>query len=244
MSRTRTLDTPGRMQGAAPEFLVPPETLDAVSPSGDRGGMIIGSGPQGEPLGTSILRPQPTRMVTVGGLYLARQIALRAMATGAWVVVATGRPAAWKVLEQAAGETPDGQQVPLAQIRRLTPFDLPRSTEDAPLLVIHDGGAVPQELFPPRSAWQTTMYVLPYLHPQVGNGPAASTAELVLLQRLPLNQAELAGRIWYLQPPQIQQLTMLSDDGAIALGNMVWTPIQLVTNKREQEILGPVRRGD
>lgn len=244
MSRTRTLDTPGRTRGAAPEFLVPSETLDAVSPSGDRGGMIIGSGPKGEPLGTSILRPQPTRMVTVGGLYLARQIALRAMATGAWVIVATGRPAAWKVLERAAGETPDGRQVPLAQIRRLTPFDLPRSTEDAPLLVIHDGGAVPQELFPPRSAWQTTMYVLPYLHPQVGSGTAANTADLVLLQRLPLNQAQLAGRIWYLQPPQVQQLTTMQDDGVIALGNMVWTPIQLVTNKREQEILGPVRRGD
>lgn len=171
MSRTRTLDIPGHPRGAAPEFLVPPEALDAISPSGDRGGMIIGSGPQGEPLGTSILRPQPTRMVTVGGLYLARQLALRAMATGAWVVVATGRPAAWKVLEQAAGETPDGQPVPLVQIRRLAPFDLPRSTEDAPLLVIHDGGAVPQELFPPRSAWQTMMYVLPYLTLRLAAAP-------------------------------------------------------------------------
>jgi hypothetical protein len=110
--------------------------------------------------------------------------------------------------------------------------------------VIHDGGAVPQELFPPRAAWQTTMYVLPYLHPQVGNGTAATTADLVLLQRLPLNQAQLARRIWYLQPQQAQQLTTLQDDGLIALGNMVWTPIRLVTNKKEQEILGPIRRGD
>lgn len=248
MSRTRTLDMPGNVKGAAPEFLVPPETLDAVSPSGDRGGMIIGSGAQGEPLAASVLRPEPTRMVTVGGLYLARQLALRAMATGAWVVVATGRPAAWKVLEDAAGETPDGKQVPLAQIRRLSPFDLPRSTEDAPLLVIHDGGAVPQELFPPRAAWQTTMYVLPYLHPQVGNGTTANTADLVLLQRLPLNQAQLAARIWYFDrarvQAQIQQLTTLQDDGVIALGNMLWAPIRLVTDKKEQDVLGPIRRGD
>jgi hypothetical protein len=241
---SRTLSTPGNPYSAAPEFLVQPEALDSISPPGNRGGMILGAGPQNEPFGASLVRPQPTRMVTVGGLYLARQIALRAMATGAWVVIATGRPSAWKVLEQAAGQTPDGQRVPALQIRRLDPFNLPRATEDTPLLVIHDGGAVPQELFPPHGPWQTTMYVLPYLHPQVGNGTAANTADLVLLQRLPLNQAQLAGRIWTLQPQQVQQLTALKDDGVIALGNMVWTHLQLQTKPREQELLGPIRRGD
>lgn len=248
MSRTRTLDMPGSLNGAAPEFFVTPETLDTVSPSGDRGGMIIGWGAEDEPLAASVLRPQPTRMVTVGGLYLARQIALRAMAIGARVVIATGRPASWKVLENAVGTTPEDQRVPLVQIRRLNPFELPRATEDSPVLVVHDGGAVPQELFPPRAPWQTTMYVLPYLHPQVGNGTTANTADLVLLQRLPLNQAELAARIWYFDrsrvQQQIQQLTALQDDGVIALGNMLWAPVRLRTDEKEEEILGPIRRGD
>jgi hypothetical protein len=249
MSRTRTLDMPGSLNGAAPEFFVEPATLDAVSPSGDRGGMVVGRGPQDEPLTASVLRPQPTRMVTVGGLYLARQIALRAMAIGARVVIATGRPASWKVLESAVGPLPDEQRAHLLQIRRLTPFDdMPRATEDSPLLVVHDGGAVPQELFSPRAPWQTTMYVLPYLHPQVGNGTTANTADLVLLQRLPLNQAELAARIWYFDrsrvQQQIQQLTALQDDGVIALGNMLWAPVRLVTDEKEEEILGPIRRGD
>jgi hypothetical protein len=240
----RTSQVPGIGQPAGPEFFVPPETLDAISPPGDRGGTILGSTAQNDPLTVSLLRPQPTRFITVGGLYLARQIAVRAMATGAWVIVATGRPTAWKVLETAAGQTPDGKQVPLAQIRRISPFDLPRATEDAPLLVIHDGGAVPQELFPPRAPWQTLMYVLPYLHPQVGNGPVTASADLVLLQRLPLNQAQLAQRLWSLQPQQTQELTALPDDGVIALGNMAWTRVRLFTKDREQEILGPVRRGD
>ena len=243
MSRSRTIDVPGN-QGAAPEFLVTPETLDAIAPSGDRGGVIIGSDPQNEAAAASILRPHPTRMVTVGGLYLARQVALRAMATGAWVIIATARPAAWKMLEHTAGQTPDGKPSPLFQIRRLTHFPLPPFDEDTPLLVIHDGGAVPQELFPPRAPWQTTMYVLPYLHPQVSSGQAANTADLVLIQRLPLNQAQLAQRIWSLMNPQVQQLTQLKDDQVIALGNMTWTMIRLVTNKKEQEILGPIRRGD
>ncbi|GAB2650435.1 hypothetical protein GCM10027271_05340 [Saccharopolyspora gloriosae] len=248
MSRTRTLDTPGNSTGTAPEFLVRPEMLDLVAPPGDRGGMIIGAGPNREPMTASILRPEPTRLVTVGGLYLARQIALRAIAAGAWVHVATGRPAAWRAVEQAAGRTPDGKPAPVFSFRRLAPYDLPRGSEDAPLLIIHDGGAVPQEMFAPRTPWQTTMYVLPYLHPQAGSGTAANAADLILLQRLPLQQAQLAARFWYFEPQrrqqQIQQLTQLSDDSVIALGDMMWRPITLVSGAKEREILGPIRRGD
>ncbi|KAA2264703.1 hypothetical protein F0L68_06325 [Solihabitans fulvus] len=242
MSRSRLLDTQGQTKGVAPEFLVSPEMLDVVSPSGDRGGMVLGSGMQGEPLTISVLRSAPTRVVMVGGLYLARQVALRAMATGAWITIATGRPAAWQPVARAAGEGPDGRPSPLVQIRRLSPVELPRPTEDGPLLVVHDGGHVPQELFPPRSPWQTTMYVLPYLHPQAGG--TANSADLVLLQRLPVGQAQLAGRIWRLPPPMVQQLTTLKDDQVIALGRNLWRPMRLVTTPREQQILGAVRRGD
>jgi hypothetical protein len=234
--------TTRNQSSVAPEFLVSPAMLDAVSPSGDRGGMVIGAGLNSEPLSVSVLRPSPTRIVCVGGLYLARQLALRAMATGAWVVVATARPAAWQVLAKAAGEGPDGRPVPLVQIRRLNPVELPRATEDGPLLVMHDGGSTPQELFPPRSAWQTTVYVLPYLHPQAT--AMANSADLVLLQRQPVGQAQLAGRIWRLPPPLVQQLTNLKEDQVVALGRNLWRPVRLLTTPREQQILGPVRRGD
>lgn len=241
MARTRLLDSQSQ-SGVAPEFLVSPAMLDAVSPSGDRGGMVLGSGMNNEPLAVSVLRPSPTRIVCVGGLYLARQLALRAMATGAWVVVATARPAAWQVLAKAAGEGPDGRPVPLVQIRRLNPVELPRATEDGPLLVMHDGGSTPQELFPPRSAWQTTVYVLPYLHPQAT--AMANSADLVLLQRQPVGQAQLAGRIWRLPPPLVQQLVNLKEDQVVALGRNLWRPVRLLTTAAEKSILGPVRRGD
>ncbi|MDQ3764170.1 MAG: hypothetical protein M3460_22080 [Actinomycetota bacterium] len=239
---SRTLDNPARAVTVAPEFLVTPDLLDAVSPAGDRGGMVLGCGPHDEPLSVSVLCPQPTRLVLVGGLYLARQVALRAMATGAWVIIATGRPAAWQLLTQAAGEGPDGRPTPLMQVRRLAPVELPRASEDAPLLVVHDGGAVPQELFPPRSPWQTTLYVLPYLHPQAEG--TANNADLVLLQRLGVGQAELAARIWRLSAQMANQLAMLTDDGVVALGPNLWLPLRLVTTPAEREILGPVRRGD
>jgi ESX secretion system protein EccE len=241
MARGRQLDLSSQA-GVAPEFLVSPAMLDAVSPAGDRGGMVLGSGMNNEPLAVSVLRPTPTRIVCVGGLYLARQLALRAMATGAWVVVATARPAAWQVLAKAAGEGPDGRPVPLVQIRRLNPVELPRATEDGPLLVMHDGGSTPQELFPPRSAWQTTVYVLPYLHPQATG--LANSADLVLLQRQPMGQAQLAGRIWRLPPPLVQQLVNLKEDQVVALGRNLWRPVRLLTTPKEKQILGPVRRGD
>jgi hypothetical protein len=236
---SRTL---GSGSAVAPEFLVSPGLLDAVSPSGDRGGMVLGCGPHNEPLSVSVLRPQPTRLVVVGGLYLARQVALRAMATGAWVIIVTGRPDAWQLIAHAAGTGPDGRPAPLVQIRQLVPLELPRASEDAPLLVVHDGGAVPQELFPPRSPWHTTLYVLPYLHPQVGN--TAINADLVLLQRLPSDQAQLAAGMWQLSAPMVAQLSALTDDGVVALGPNLWLPLRLVTTPAEREILGPVRVGD
>jgi hypothetical protein len=128
------------------------------------------------------------------------------------------------------------------QVRRLVPLELPRASEDAPLLVVHDGGAVPQELFSPRSPWQTTLYVLPYLHPQAET--TANNANLVLLQRLPIAQAQLAAQMWRLSPPMLNQLAALPDDGVVALGPNLWLPLRLVTTPAERDILGPVRRGD
>jgi hypothetical protein len=220
----------------AAEFLVSPGLLDAISPPVERGGVILGCGSQDEPLSVSMLRPQPTRLTLVGGLYLARQLALRAMATGAWVIVATGRPAAWQQLVRAGGDGPLPQLCPLA------PVELPRASEDAPLLVVHDGGALSQELFPPRSPWQSTLCLLPYLHPQAES--ATINADLVLLQRLSGEQAELAGTMWRLTAPMTRQLAALTDDGVVALGPNLWLPLRLVTTPAEREILGPIRRGD
>jgi hypothetical protein len=227
---------------AAPEFLVTPGLLDAISPSRDSGGMVLGCSTDDEPLSVSVLRPQPTRLLVVGSLYLARQAALRAMAAGAWLVIVTGRPAAWQVLTRAAGDGSSGRLTPLVQVRPLEPAELPRASEDAPLLVVHDGGAVPQELFPPRSPWQTTLYVLPYLHPQASE--TAINADLVLLTRLAAEQTELAAGIWQLPPSMAARLATLPDDGVVALGPNLWLPMRLVTTPAERDILGPIRNGD
>lgn len=226
----------------APTFMVTPESLDVISAPGRHGGVLLGMDQHKQPLTVSILRPTPTRVAMIGGLYLARQVAMRALATGAWIVIATGRPAAWQSLVRAAGPGPDGRPSPLVHVRRLSPVELPPASEDRPMLMIHDGGAAPQEMFPPRTPWQTTAYVLPYLHPQASL--TANQADLVLIQRLTPPHAHLAGQIWHLPPQLAQQLTMLPDNQVIALGKNLWVPITLVSNQREIQLLGPIRRTD
>ncbi|HEY8372856.1 MAG TPA: hypothetical protein VIL00_08950 [Pseudonocardiaceae bacterium] len=230
-------------EGVAPEFLVSPEMLDAVSPTGLRGGMVLGTLlDRQEAQAVSVLRNAPTRIVLVGGMYLARLVTLRAMATGAWVVIATGRPNLWQPIVRAAGTGPDGRPSPVVQIRRLAPVELPLASEDSPLLVVHDGGPTPQEILPPRSPWQTTLYVLPYLHPQAGT--IINQADLVMLQRLPMGQAELAARMWRLHPQMLRQLASLKDDQVVLTRWQMWLPLRLFTTQKEQQLLGPIRRGD
>jgi hypothetical protein len=36
----------------------------------------------------------------------------------------------------------------------------------------------------------------------------------------------------------------LKDDQVVALGTNLWRPLRLVTTQLEQQLLGPVRRGD
>jgi hypothetical protein len=239
MSRSQGFGT----KTVAPEFVVTPQLLDAVSPAGDRGGIVIGADQQNSPLNVSLVRSRPTRIAVVGPLYLAKMLALRALGTGAWIVVATARPGAWTVLQQATGAPPNSPLSQHVQIRRLAPTELPRPSEDRPILVIHDGGPTPQELFPPRSPWHTTMYVLPYLHPQIE--PIARQSDLVFTQRIPPGQAQLAQRFWNLPPQTFGALTGIKDDQVITLGlNNLWRIVRLVTGPKETQILGPIRRAD
>jgi hypothetical protein len=84
--------------------------------------------------------------------------------------------------------------------------------------------------------------VLPSLVPAVSD--LADDADLVLLQRLPPHEAELAARLWRLTPAMTEVLRTLPDRGVVLLGRNLWRRVDLVTGPRETAILGPVRRGD
>ncbi|GAA4941171.1 hypothetical protein EV188_112108 [Actinomycetospora succinea] len=217
----------------APTFSVPPALVDALGPPVRPAGVVLGADPDGEPVAVSLVRPTPTRVVLLGGLYLARQVTLRAVGTGTRAVVVTGRPPVWDTVQEA-GDT-------LVRVVGEPPPDL-AAPEGDPLLVVHDRGATARGPAPARRPRQTTLVVLPSLVPAVSD--LADDADLVLIQRLPPHEAELAGRLWRLTPAMTETLRTLPDRGVVLLGRNLWRRVDLVTGPRETAILGPVRRGD
>lgn len=232
----------------APAFSAPAALLDTLGPPVRPAGMVLGADPDGEPVTVSLVRPAPTRAVLLGGLYLARQVTLRAVGAGAHAVVVTGRPPVWDAVRRAA-EPDDARHVPpdeddpdaAVRVVREPPPDL-SVPGGAPLLVVYDRGATARGPAPARRPRQTTLVVLPSLVPAVSD--LADDADLVLIQRLPPHEAELAGRLWRLTPTMTETLRTLPDRGVVLLGRNLWRRADLVTGPRETAILGPVRRGD
>jgi hypothetical protein len=229
----------------APAFSVAPPLLDALGPPVRPAGVVLGADPQGEPVSVGLVRAAPTRVVLLGGLYLARQVTLRAVGAGVHAVVVTGRPPVWDAVRRAgAPDTdpaePDDPEAPVRVVGE-TPADL-AVTGGPPLLVVHDRGATPRGPAPARRPRQTTLVVLPSLVPAVSD--LADDADLVLIQRLPPHESELAGRLWRLTPAMTETLRTLPDRGVVLLGRNLWRRVDLVTGPRETAILGPVRRGD
>ncbi|GLZ44611.1 hypothetical protein Acsp06_07960 [Actinomycetospora sp. NBRC 106375] len=239
MSAGRTAPTRADLE-IAPAFSVSPPLLDALGPPVRSAGVVLGADPDGEPVVVDLLRPAPTRVVLLGGLYLARQVTLRAVGTGAHAVVVTGRPPVWDAVRESAGPFGEGAE-DVVRILREAPGDLAVG-HGPPLLVVHDRGATARGPAPARRPHQTTLVVLPSLVPAVSD--LADDADLVLIQRLPPHEAELAGRLWRLTPAMTETLRTLPDRGAVLLGRNLWRRVDLVTGPRETAILGPVRRGD
>jgi hypothetical protein len=126
---------------------------------------------------------------------------------------------------------------------RLSPVELPRPSEDGPLLVVHDGGPTPQELFPPRSAVADHGLTC-CVHAPAGRG-TANAADLVLLQRLRSarhsSRPDHGGcrRRWCTSSPRCRR-------PVVALGRNLWKPLAGVSPRSAStaDPSGPVRRGD
>ncbi|MDR7279684.1 hypothetical protein [Catenuloplanes atrovinosus] len=141
-----------------------------------RDGLFLGRDRAGEPV---VIRPfrrtAPVTIALVGGVRGAHLLTLRALASGAVVVVRTGRPRAWAPLLRAAD--------PTGTVARLT-----GDAVDHPgrVLEVLDHAAGPG---PYR---HSRLLVLDELTPETA--AAAARADLVLLQQLPAGHAEVAER--------------------------------------------------
>lgn len=195
-------------------------------------GMMIGTNRHGTPVTVRLFRPEPTRLVLVGGIRAAQLLALRAMALGARVAVQTSRPYAWEPFVRGVstpGETiglvPAGGQVAL-----------PLGTPMRPLLLVVDVGPVGVAT---GTAWQATLVVRDEL--AAVDVDTLSRADLAVLQRLRPDEAALAAGTLGLSEAQ-GWLTRIREDmvGVVNRRSVRWA--LLSATSIEQQLVGAPTR--
>jgi hypothetical protein len=211
--------------------------LDALAfPVGDDG-VVIGTDAAHRPAVLGLFRPRSMDGVLVAGSYLAQLIALRAVATGARVVIETARPELWTALAQNAS---GGQQVvAVVPVRRVGAL---AATAASPVLLIRDCGARPPKSAAPKTPWQTTFTLLPFLDP--GYAGQLVGADLVALQRVSPQEAELAARVVRLGDDDVQSLPELPDEVTLWCARHGRQYVYGAPTQLESGLLGAPRRMD
>jgi hypothetical protein len=211
--------------------------LNALTiPVGDDG-VVIGTDPGRQPAVLGLFRPRPVDGALVAGSYLAQLLALRAAATGARIVIETARPELWSALAQNAG---GGQQiVAVVPVRRVGALG---ATAASPVLLIRDCGARPPRLAQPKTAWQTTLTLLPFLDPAYATQLVG--ADLVALQRISPQEAQLAARIVRLGNEDVQALPGLPDELTLWCARHGRQYVYSMPTQLEAGLLGNPRRMD
>ncbi|MED7954847.1 MULTISPECIES: hypothetical protein [unclassified Streptomyces] len=206
-------------------------------PVGDDGVLIGQDVHRAQPAVLGLFRPGAYDLVLVGGVWTAQVIALRAAATGARVAVETARAHLWGPLAQAAG---GGQPcVTVHQVGRLGPQG---ASVTSPVLVVRDLGARPPGSRLSATPWQTTLTVLPYLGPNAAR--VLNAADLVGVQRVSPQEAELIGRVLSLGPPEVGALPTLAEDLTLWTTRMSRQYVRVVAGQAERQVLGGPRRID
>jgi type VII secretion protein EccE len=154
-------------------------------------GVVVGRNRHGHPLPLRLFRAEPTRMMLVGGLRCAQLLAFRSLAVGARVLVRTRRPREWVAF--ARGSATQDDSIILAPPGH--PIEPPPGTPLRPLLTILDLGPADEAGAPARAGsgrpWEATVD----LCQAFGDADVvtATSADLVLLQRLRVDEAGLVG---------------------------------------------------
>ncbi|GAA2752477.1 MULTISPECIES: hypothetical protein [Kitasatospora] len=213
------------------------EDLGALSfPVGDDG-VLIGTDQHQQPAVIGLFRPTAYEVVLVGGLWTAQILALRAAAIGARVAVETGRPQAWAPMAQAAG---GGQ--PCVTVHQVGRLGAQGASVASPVLVVRDLGARPSRSRLSAAPWQTTLTLMPYLGPNATR--VLNAADLVGVQRISPQEAEVIGRILSLGPEDLSYLPTVPDNVTLWATRMRRQYVMTNPGDAESQVLGAPRRMD
>ncbi|MBM7082673.1 hypothetical protein [Micromonospora humidisoli] len=214
---------------------VSPAALARLSPSPLPAGLVLGADRRRAAVTIRLFRPEPTRVVLVGGVWAGQLVAFRALALGARVVVVTADPTTWTgfgpaALGRAADRVEvrvDGRPVPAA------------GTAGQPTLIVRDlpphapGSTIP-------GPWQAELTVLRRL--DAGTAPALRDSDLCVLQRLSADESVTAQQALRLPPDSGRFLRVMADDMLALVGGGADRHLWISQTPVEQHLLGVPRR--
>lgn len=211
----------------------PDDALDQIQLAGSSFGFQLGRNQAGFPVTMNLFRPRPMSLFLVGGLWMARLLALRALRFGVRVVVSTTQPDGWAAL----GRSVTGRSDRVIVLDSDTSSDVVASA-DAHVLRLHDAPHPPPA---ERAApWRTQLIVLRRLPP---DGMAyLPHADAVLAQRLMPNEAVAVASALRQPPNTAHQLQTLRDDMMATLGRTGRSVYWVSLSRFEHERLGPASR--
>ncbi|MFG2038954.1 type VII secretion protein EccE [Dactylosporangium sp. NPDC048998] len=206
--------------------------LSAIEPVVGGEGVMLGVNRRGEPVVIRLFRPEPTRAALVGGMRCAQLVILRALATGARVVVQSTRPHAWESFQRGLGTAEALAFLPTGRLG-----EPPAATATSPQLLVLDVGPVPGRAVPvPEGAWRTILFLRDDL--TTADIDLLTRSDLALLQPLTPHEAALAGQALGLGDSQTW-LTKISPEmlGVVVNRQTVrWT--RLSTTPIEHQLTG------
>jgi hypothetical protein len=201
--------------------------LARLSPRAGGTGLLLGRDPDRVPVVVPLLRPEPTRVLLIGGAWLARLVAFRCLALGARVLVRTTEPQRWNGLDA----------------NRVTVVPRPEPVTGhlgEPVLHVADLGGRDGGDLAPDAAWQTLLTVADQL-----TGPAAAalaTADAVLVQRMWAQQAAYVASVLRVAPASVPAIEALPDDSAVLLRAGTYRQLWLGPTALERRLVGPAQR--
>ncbi len=219
-------------------MLAGPRPVGALATDGielPAAGVVVGRNRRGLPVSARLIRPEPTRMLVVGGVRVAQTLILRSLALGVHVVLQTGRQQAWEPFVRAVSLPTDTiAVVPPGPLVGLAP-----GSRQAPQLVVVDVGPIVMDPPIPDAPWRTVMTVRDDLA-AVDLDPLAR-ADLVIMQPLRPDEAALAGATLGLGDGQ-DWLTRIRADMVGVVNRRAVRFAVIAATPLEQQVIGSSER--
>jgi hypothetical protein len=199
-------------------------------------GLTLGWDKEQRPITVRLFRQEPTRVALVGGLWITRIIAVRALALGALVAIFSSRPEAWQGFDDWATGGQDRIRV-LPPEHRITV----RASPLCPVLFVYDAELLAPPQQPNLAPWQAQLTVLRQL--TAYGLPTVQESNLTAAQRLGRDEAVATAAALGLRRETVSWLQMMPDEVLALLAGGIDEYVSVAPTQLERARFGrPVTR--